>query len=643
MRRRVRGLMHLRLLDKDTRKELFELLDQDEVSGESGQRWQLLRLLTAPDEGDEDDGANDGANDGGHDYFHFFVTSRLDYKFYWSMYYVLLGLLCGAIIAGIERLPFVDSLFIAAAAMTGAGLSTVGMNRLSTGTFQILATLMIIGCAPFMMLVLLVARRVGFARAIAKVQRRREAKALPPEHELTDGETQVIRDCQLMDEALGVLVYVTLGYVLCVVGLGIVVVYAGLRTRPMQEELRQRRFSFLDNASFLAVSAFANAGMALASDSLVGLSDNPSAYVPLSLLILAGNSALPIFLRSFVAAILHVESTVVARWSPHDAQGGSGPRQESGRARYRRALQFILDHPRRLTPFVFSSVQTKVLGVVVCMLVLVQYFFFLVSTLNRLTALQDHSRWTLAGIGYFQTLAVRAAGFTIMDLRQLNQGLIFIYAVMMYMSSFPFVATLEKSANADASRPPAPQRQTARPVVPQRPPSVALQTAATINPLHLADEAAGRRAEGAEDIKAAHINKKFLSHFLLRHSFFLVAAVLVCAYAEDGMLTDPQAQANLWYVIFEIVSAYGNVGLSLGVPGQVYSLSGAMSSTGKAVMIAMMWLGKHRGLPSAKDEVVDFGWDRYLVACRFYDDDEASAADAPRDSQGSTIDDHRAR
>ena len=120
----------------------------------------------------------------------------------------------------------------------------------------------------------------------------------------------------------------------------------------------------------------------------------------------------------------------------------------------------------------------------------------------------------------------------------------------------------------------------------------------------------------------------------------LVAAVLVCAYAEDGMLTDPQAQANLWYVIFEIVSAYGNVGLSLGVPGQVYSLSGAMSSTGKAVMIAMMWLGKHRGLPSAKDEVVDFGWDRYLVACRFYDDEVAgSDASVAGDQQATHTDD----
>eukprot|EP01033_Poteriospumella_lacustris_P010180 gene10180-7258_t len=43
------------------------------------------------------------------------------------------------------------------------------------------------------------------------------------------------------------------------------------------EELSQRRFLFLDNVSFIAVSAFANAGMALASDSIVGLSDNPSA------------------------------------------------------------------------------------------------------------------------------------------------------------------------------------------------------------------------------------------------------------------------------------------------------------------------------------------------------------------------------
>jgi hypothetical protein len=41
-----------------------------------------------------------------------------------------------------------------------------------------------------------------------------------------------------------------------------------------------------------------------------------------------------------------------------------------------------------------------------------------------------------------------------MDLRELSQGLIFVYAVMMYMSAFPFVATLEKSANADASKPP---------------------------------------------------------------------------------------------------------------------------------------------------------------------------------------------
>jgi hypothetical protein len=66
-----------------------------------------------------------------------------------------------------------------------------------------------------------------------------------------------------------------------------------------------------------------------------------------------------------------------------------------------------------------------------------------------------------------------------MDLRNLNQALNFICVVMTYMTSFPFVAT---SANADASKPSSPQRQTARPAISQRLPSVAPQIAATINP-----------------------------------------------------------------------------------------------------------------------------------------------------------------
>ena len=68
---------------------------------------------------------------------------------------------------------------------------------------------------------------------------------------------------------------------------------------------------------------------------------------------------------------------------------------------------------------------------------------------------------------------------------------------------------------------------------------------------------------------------------------------------------------------FEITSAYGSVGLSFGIPGQVYSLSGGMTNLGKCVIIGIMWLGKHRGLPSSKDEVIDFEMLKYCSACRY--------------------------
>ena len=54
------------------------------------------------------------------------------------------------------------------------------------------------------------------------------------------------------------------------------------------------------------------------------------------------------------------------------------------------------------------------------------------------------------------------------------------------------------------------------------------------------------------------------------------------------------------------MSAYGNVGTSLGIPGKVYSLSGDMGVTGKLVIIFVMLLGKMRGLPAHTDEVIDF-------------------------------------
>eukprot|EP01040_Poterioochromonas_malhamensis_P021849 gene21849-26448_t len=206
---------------------------------------------------------------------------------------------------------------MAASAMTGAGLSSVGMYELSTGSFQVMAVLMMVGCAPFMLMALIVCRRWGFSAATAAVDKLRREKQLPPEKRLSKAERAVVEDCFLVDEALGVLGFVALAYYAGMIVTGVLILYAALRLFPLQEELAQRHFSHVDNATFLTISAFANAGLTLTSDNLIGLSHNPCAYVLLTFLIVAGNTAMPIFLRLLVSLLLRVETQLVARFYPH--------------------------------------------------------------------------------------------------------------------------------------------------------------------------------------------------------------------------------------------------------------------------------------------------------------------------------------
>ena len=61
---------------------------------------------------------------------------------------------------------------------------------------------------------------------------------------------------------------------------------------------------------------------------------------------------------------------------------------------------------------------------------------------------------------------------------------------------------------------------------------------------------------------------------------------------------------TVFTVLFEVVSAYGTVGLSFGYPGVNTSFSGQFNVVSKLVIIAMQIRGRHRGLPYALDRAV---------------------------------------
>ncbi|ROV95921.1 hypothetical protein VSDG_05120 [Cytospora chrysosperma] len=86
--------------------------------------------------------------------------------------------------------------------------------------------------------------------------------------------------------------------------------------------------------------------------------------------------------------------------------------------------------------------------------------------------------------------------------------------------------------------------------------------------------------------------------------WWLVLAVLVISTIETSHFLGDPATYSVFNIIFEIVSAYGTVGISVGLPNEAYSFSGGWHTASKIVLCLVMLRGRHRGLPVALDRAV---------------------------------------
>ncbi|CAG8904768.1 unnamed protein product [Penicillium egyptiacum] len=81
-----------------------------------------------------------------------------------------------------------------------------------------------------------------------------------------------------------------------------------------------------------------------------------------------------------------------------------------------------------------------------------------------------------------------------------------------------------------------------------------------------------------------------------RDIWWLSLAILLITITEsDHFEADPLAFST-FRIIFEAVSAYSYVGVSVGYPGQSYSFCGAWHTFSKLLLIAVALRGRHRGL-----------------------------------------------
>jgi Trk-type K+ transport system membrane component len=87
--------------------------------------------------------------------------------------------------------------------------------------------------------------------------------------------------------------------------------------------------------------------------------------------------------------------------------------------------------------------------------------------------------------------------------------------------------------------------------------------------------------------------------------WYIFAGIFLICISESKRIADPEETAfTVFAIFFEVVSAYGNVGLSLGTMSTNASLSGDFKIFSKLVVCAMMYRGRHRGLPYAVDRAI---------------------------------------
>lgn len=87
--------------------------------------------------------------------------------------------------------------------------------------------------------------------------------------------------------------------------------------------------------------------------------------------------------------------------------------------------------------------------------------------------------------------------------------------------------------------------------------------------------------------------------------WYVFLGLFIIAIVEGPRLMDKSEYAfQLFDVLFEIVSAYGTVGLSMGFPGTNTSFCAQFHVISKLVILAMQIRGRHRGLPYSLDRAI---------------------------------------
>jgi potassium uptake Trk family protein len=294
-------------------------------------------------------------------------------------------------------------------------------------------------------------------------------------------------------------------------------------------------------AFFATVTEFANRGLNILNANFIPFSGKPFVLITAGALAFLGQTQFPIFLRLTI--------WTMKKMCPEGS-------------RFKNTLDFLLQHPRRCFLYLFPSRETWYLLFIQISIDITAWLCFEILNIG-MPDVEAIPTGTRILDGLFQATGLRTSGAYIIAFSSLAPACLVAYLVIMYISSYPLVLTLRKT-NTYEER------------------SIGLQ----------------EHDSSAAGI-ASHLQKQLAYDIWFQFfAFFLICII------ERGHIRRADPGFTEFSILFEVTSAYGTVGLSTGIPGQDYSLSGSFASLSKIVMLFVMVRGRHRGLPLAIDRSI---------------------------------------
>ncbi|CAG8035820.1 unnamed protein product [Penicillium nalgiovense] len=297
-----------------------------------------------------------------------------------------------------------------------------------------------------------------------------------------------------------------------------------------------------------------NLGFTLTPDSMISFQDATFPMILMSFLAFAGNTCYPCLLRLII--------WIFYKLCPEKSS-------------LKDPLRFLLDHPRRCYTLLFPSGPTWILFGILFAMNSIDVLLIIVLDLNN-PAVNNLAPGPRVLAAIFQAASARHTGTSTFNLADVSPAVQFSLVVMMYVAIFPIAISI-RASNVYEER--------------------------TLG------------VYGTEGHMDEHDGRSYIiNHIQNQLTFDLWYIFLGCfciCVAEAGKIADTSIPAfSVFSVLFEVVSAYGNVGLSLGYPTVSTSLSGKFTIFSKLVICVMMIRGRHRGLPYKLDRAIVLPSDR---------------------------------